>query len=86
VKNGLRNIQAAAYNSACTRVHCTVRELLNHKSGVVGGGVRKWQFLIAFSTESNHKGEGSLKFRRPGYEMYFFFQLKKQMKKQINKK
>ena len=21
-----------------------------------GGGVRKWQFLITFSTESNHKG------------------------------
>ena len=22
-----------------------------------GGGGRKWRFLIAFSTESNHKGE-----------------------------
>ena len=22
-----------------------------------GGGVRKWQFFITFSTESNHKGE-----------------------------
>ena len=26
-----------------------------------GGGVRKWQFLVTFSTESNHKGEGVLK-------------------------
>ena len=25
---------------------------------ITKGGVRKWQFLIMFSTESNHKGEG----------------------------
>ena len=29
-----------------------IHVLRNHK----GGGVRKWQFLITFSTESNHKG------------------------------
>ena len=32
-----------------------IHVLRNHK---MGGGGKKWQFLITFSTESNHKGEG----------------------------
>ena len=30
--------------------------ITHHKRG--GGAIRKWQFLITFSTESNHKGKG----------------------------